>query len=123
MRNSSFKLTAGNVTGIALLSSSKNFNTALTAASLLSTGNFASEFALVNGIAPARRDLLAVKQTDAYSPIFYSSALYARSYLDPSPVDTNNIFSDMVEGVLSNNTNAQGAISDADSKMSLLLAR
>lgn len=121
IRGASSKLTGAHVTGIALLSSSKNFNTAFTAASLMATGNFASKFAIATGTAPARRDLLANKPLDAYSPIFYDSALYARSWPDPSVVDTNNIFRNMIEGVLSNSMTVENAISDASNKIDLLL--
>ncbi len=123
IKNASFKLTGAQVTGIALLSSSKNFNTAFTAASLMATGDFASKFSIALGIAPARRDLLKIKPADAYSPIFYDSALYARSWLDPSSKDTDNIFRNMIDGVLSNNMTVESAISDADSKLELLLTR
>lgn len=123
IRTANTKLTGAHVTGIALLSSSKNFNTAFTAASLLATGDFASKFASALGVAPARRDLLAVKPKDAYSPIFYNSALYARSWLDPSPKDTDDIFRRMVDAVLSNTMTAGDAIRDASAKLSLLLAK
>jgi len=123
IRNASFKVTASRVTGIAILSASKNFNTAFTAASLMSTGDFASKFAMVTGVAPARRDLLQVKPTDAYLPIFYSSALYGKSWLDPSPKDTDDIFRRMIDGVLSNSLSPEDAISDASSKLNLLLLR
>jgi multiple sugar transport system substrate-binding protein len=121
IKNASFKLTESHVTGLAISSFSKNFNTAFTAASLMATGDFAAKIALVTGVAPARRDLLAIKPTDAYSPIFYSSALYAKSWLDPSPNDTNNIFSGMINNVLSGNLSVGDAIKDANSKMNLLL--
>lgn len=123
IKNADFKLTSAHVTGIAISAFSKNFNTAFTAASLLATSDFASKFASTLGIAPARRDLLAVKQTDAYLPTFYSSALYARSWLDPSPEDTDNIFRNMVDKVLSNNMTVEDAITDASAKLGLLLAR
>ena len=123
IKNANFKLTGARVTGIAILSSSKNFNTAFTAAGLLSGGDFASKFAIAEGVAPARRDLLKIKPTDAYSPIFYDSALYARSWLDPSPNGTDNIFRNMVDGVLSNNVTVENAISDANSKLGLLLLK
>lgn len=123
IKNASFKSTGARVTGLAISSSSKNLNTAFTAASLMATGDFASRFTLATGEAPARRDLLATKPEDAYSPIFYSSALYAKSWFDPSPKDTDNIFSSMVNAVLSNNMSAGDAIKDANSKMSLLLLK
>jgi ABC-type glycerol-3-phosphate transport system substrate-binding protein len=123
IKNGTFKATGGRVTGLAISSFSKNFNTALTAASLMATGSFASSFAKALGVAPARRDLLAIKPADAFSPYFYSSALYAKSWLDPSPNDTDNIFSGMINAVLSNNMSVTDAIKDASSKMSLLLIK
>lgn len=123
IRNSNFKLTGAHVTGIALLSSSKNFNAAFTAASLMATGDFAYEFAIATGVAPARRDLLNKKPADSFSPIFYDSALYGKSWIDPSSKDTNNIFRNMIDGVLSNRMAAESAISDSSNKLDLLLLR
>jgi ABC-type glycerol-3-phosphate transport system substrate-binding protein len=122
IKNSSFKLTGARVTGLAISSFSKNFNTAFTAANLLSTGDFASAVAAATGTVPARKSLLvSARPTDAFTPYFYSSALFARSWLDPSTSDTDNIFSGMVNTVLSGNMSAGDAIKDANSKMSLLL--
>lgn len=121
IKGANFKSTGARVTGIALLSSSKNFNTAFTAANLLATSNFATQLALAQNVTPARRDLLQTKPTDAYTPVFYNSALYARSWLDPSSRDTDNIFRSMIDGVLSNSFNPADAIADANSKMNLLL--
>ncbi|OGI64804.1 hypothetical protein A3H53_00985 [Candidatus Nomurabacteria bacterium RIFCSPLOWO2_02_FULL_40_10] len=122
-KNTNFKLTTSRVMGVAILSSSKNFTTAFTVARLLSERDFASKFADREGVAPARRDLLKNKPSNAYSPIFYDSALYAKSWLDPSPKDTDNIFRNMIDGVLSNNMNISSAISDANNKMGLLFGR
>lgn len=123
MRNANFKLTNAHVLGLALLSSSKNFSTAFTAASLLANGDFVSKFAAALGVAPARRDLLKTKPADAFSPTFYDSALYGRSWLDPSPKDTDNIFRQMVDRVLSNSLSSTAAVAEASSKLSLLLLR
>ena len=123
IKNASFKLTSARVTGIAVSAFSKNLNTAFTAASLMATGDFAAKFANVLSVPPARRDLLAIKKTDAFSPIFYNSALYAKSWLDPSPKDTDNIFRNMVENVLSSNLTADNAVKDASDKLYLLLVK
>ena len=121
IKDANFKLTGARVAGLAISSFSKNFNTAFTAASLMATGDFAHKFAIATGVAPARRDLLNIKPADSYSPIFYRSALYAKSWPDPSPKDTDNIFSAMVGAVLSNTLSVSDAVADANSKMSLLL--
>ncbi|MBI3888814.1 extracellular solute-binding protein [Candidatus Nomurabacteria bacterium] len=123
MKNANFKLTSARVTGLAISAFSKNINTAFVAASRMATSDFAAKFALATGVAPARRDLLAIKPTDAYSPIFYSSALYAKSWVDPSSKDTDNIFSGMINNVLSNNMSVGDSIKDASAKMSLLFSR
>ena len=123
IKNSSFKLTSGRVTGLAVSNFSKNLQTSLTAASLLATSDFASKLAEAMQVPPARRDLLVKKPTDSFSPSFFSSALYARSWLDPSSSDSDNIFKVMVEGVLSNSFSAQDAITDAGAKLNLLLLK
>jgi ABC-type glycerol-3-phosphate transport system substrate-binding protein len=123
VKGASTKLTYAHVTGIAISSASKNFTTAFTAASFLATGDFAGKLATISGEVPVRRDLLAVKQTDAYTPIFYSSALYGSSWLDPSTTDTDNIFQNMVESVLSNNMTVDEAVRDASGKLDLLFAK
>ncbi|OGI82228.1 hypothetical protein A3E95_01755 [Candidatus Nomurabacteria bacterium RIFCSPHIGHO2_12_FULL_44_22b] len=123
LRGAAFKLTSANVTGIAISSFSKNLNTALIAASEMTAGEFARKFATALGVAPARRDLLVQVPNDPFSPTFYSSALFAKSWLDPSPKDTDNIFRTIVEGVLSSNLTADNAIKDASAKLGLLLIR
>ena len=89
----------------------------------MATGDFAGTYAKAINAVPARRDLLAIKQTDAYSPIFYASALFGKSWLDPSTVNTDNIFQSMVEGVLSGNLTVSEAIQNASAKLDLLLAK
>ncbi len=123
IRNSNFKLTSAHVMGIAISSFSKNFNTAFTAAGLMANSDFTSKLTASLGIAPARRDLLKTMPTDAYLPTFYSSAFFARSWLDPSPKDTDNIFRGMVEKVLSNSMSVTEAINDASAKLGLLLVK
>ncbi|MDP2593238.1 MAG: extracellular solute-binding protein [bacterium] len=123
IKDSKFKLTGARVTGLAISSASKNFNTAFTAASLLATSNFAYKFAVSQNLAPARRDLLALKLEDSYSPIFYDSALYAKGWLDPSPKDTDSIWAGMINAVLSNSMTVNDAIKDASAKLQILLFR
>ena len=123
IRDAGFKLTGAEVTGIAVLSSSKNFNTSILAANLMASSDFAAKFATILGMAPARRDLLAVKPSDAFTPIFYNSALYAKNWLDPSPKDTDDIFRKMIDAVLSNSMAPLDAIRDGSGKLQLLLSK
>lgn len=121
IKNAGTKATFGKTQGIAVSAFSKNQAAAFAVAGLLASGDFAKQFSDALLVAPARRDLLASKPTDAYFPIFYSSALFARSWLDPSSADTDTIFSNMVDNVLSNNLSPNDAVKDASAKLGLLL--
>jgi len=123
IKNANFKLTSARVIGLAISSFSKNFNTAFLAANLMATGDFTFQFIKALNVAPARLNLLKEVPANVFSPTFYASALYARSWLDPSPTDTDQIFRGMVEKVLSNEMSANGAVGDADSKLRLLLIK
>ncbi len=121
IKGSNFKVTGARVTGLAVSAFSQNQNTAFLVASALSSGNFAVRISEALGVAPARRDLLKVKPDDAYTPTFYASALYSRSWLDPSPKDTDDIFRRMIDGVISGGMRPADAVADASAKMSILL--
>jgi ABC-type glycerol-3-phosphate transport system substrate-binding protein len=124
IRNSNFKSTGARVRGIAISAFSKNFNSAFSTAGLMANGDFSAKLAKALGVAPVRRDLINIAQTDSsYLPTFYNSALYARSWLDPSPEDSNDIFRGMIEKVLSSSMTTMQAITDASAKLGLLLIK
>lgn len=121
IKNSNFKVTRAKVLGLAISSFSKKSDLAFNVATLLASENFALRLAESKGAPPARRDLLNIRPIDSYGPVFYSSALYGKSWLDPDPIGSNNIFKNMVEKVLSNNMTAEEAILDANGKLTSLL--
>lgn len=123
IKNSSTKATRGRVAGIAVSSFSKNFTTAYATASLLASGDFAKDYSEMMGLAPARRSLLAQKQTGVNPPLFYTEALVAKSWMDPSPKDTNDIFRLMIESTLSNSVKPRDAVLRAGDRLNSLLLR
>lgn len=123
IKGSSVKATYAKVNGIAVSNSTKNFEVAFLAAKDLAMGQFAEDYANVMGVAPARRDLLSKRKNDIFSLTIYSSALFAKSWLDPSPEDTYDVFRKMIENIISNNLDTSEAISDAHGKMNLLLIK
>ena len=123
IKGSKTEVTDARVTGLAISRFSKNFNTAVTAASLLASSDFALKFAAAENLAPARRDYLALKPEDAFSPIFYDSALIAKAWIDPSPKDTDSIWAGMINSVLSNAMSVDNAVKDASAKLRLLLLK
>lgn len=123
LRGSNFKLTGAEVLGVAVVASSKNFNTALTAAGLLATEDFALTLSEALSVVPARRNLLASKPTDAYYSTFYDSALFSRSWRDPADKETDDIFRRMIDSVLTNNLSVRDALNEATNRLNLLLIK
>jgi ABC-type glycerol-3-phosphate transport system substrate-binding protein len=122
-KNINDKTTIARVTGIAVSAFTKNQSAAISAAGQLATGDFSQKVANALFIAPARRDLLTARPTDQYMPIVYNSALFARSWVDPSPRDTDVIFRGMIENTVSGLMTASNAVNDAGSKINLLFNR
>lgn len=122
IKNSNNKATRAKVLGVAVSSFSQNTTAAYTVATLLATGSdFADNFAKALSTPPARRDLLAQRPQDSYGPVLYSSALYGKSWLDPNPSGSNEVFRNMVDSVLSNSLTPESALRDASGKLNLLL--
>lgn len=119
IRDNNLKTTHGKVTGIAIASNSKNKNLASLALSNLISGSFTEKLSYALAIPPARKDLLAKKGLDSYTPVFYSSALSARSFIDAK--DSHIVFRNMIEEVLSNGFKVEDAINNLSNRFNLLL--
>lgn len=114
-------VTYGKVHGIAVMKKGKNVNGGYVFAKLFSAKTHADAFIQAAGMAPMRRDLLAVPQSDAYLATLYSSALRARSWIDPQPIKTDAIFSRMIDTVLSGKTDVETAVSQAQLELFTLI--
>jgi len=122
-RDLNTKVTAGRVTGITMSRFSQGKAAVPAALFALTSSNIAFQYSKSSLIPPARRALLSKTQTGLYNPVFYSSALFAQSWLDPSRANTDRIFKDMIEQVLSNNISSNISISMANSRINILLSR
>lgn len=113
-------ITFGNVRGVAITRGTKNVQAALSVAGELVKSKNAAPLSAYLALPPARRDLLSGKPSDATLPVFYDSALQARSWLDPSPEETRVIFTDMIDSVTSGRTRSYQAISEANRRLDAL---
>lgn len=123
MKNSNFKVTKARVTGIAISAFARDKELALAVANQMAGGDFLRDLARATSTAPARRDLLATQLADEYMPSVFKSALFAKTWFDPSPADTDNVFRKMIDDVLSNVSTTENAIQRADGQIDLLLNR
>lgn len=115
------KTTYARVTGLSMSAFAKNKSAATDAMNSLAMGDFSLKISNVQYLPPARRDLLAQRGTDTFTPVFYSSALFAKSWLDPSAIDSDNVFRAMIDEILSNQRSPESALTGANNRLNLLL--
>jgi ABC-type glycerol-3-phosphate transport system substrate-binding protein len=106
--------------GLALLKSSPNKNGSFTVLQTLGAADRSQVLADALNMAPAHRSTLTAGSNDRYGRISYQSSIVARGWLSPSPTQTNEIFGQMVEDVLSNRARPSESANDAVSRLSEL---
>lgn len=95
------RVTYGKIHAFALAKSVKDPNATFSILSLLTSKDALKTWGNISGLPPVRRDLLAENPTDPYLAIFYDAALTSRTWVDPDPIATGNIFQSMIESVIS----------------------
>ncbi|PCI20187.1 hypothetical protein COB64_02655 [Candidatus Wolfebacteria bacterium] len=117
------RTTIGRMSGIAVSKSTTNLTTAFITAGLMAQPQFSLQLSTALALPPARRDLLSQAASGPYMPIFNASALQSRSWLDPSPEVTDQIFSDMVDDIVSGRETVGAAITRASDELDIVLRR
>ena len=107
------------VYALAVSRASRNPSGALTAASIMADTSFARALSTALGMPSARRDVLSERGQDE-NVLFESQAIIARSWIDPNPEKTADIFRAMIESVTSGAARYGEAISRADQQMAQL---
>ncbi|MBP6908361.1 MAG: extracellular solute-binding protein [Candidatus Pacebacteria bacterium] len=114
--------TYGEIYAIAINKKSANLSTAFTVAGLMTTGEFAKNIASALSLPPASRALLADKPANSpYLFSFFESALTVRTWVDPDPIRSGPIFSELISNVVSNAMQASEALIKANGQMDLLV--
>ncbi len=123
---SAVKSTMGHFYAIGVTNASTNKSSAILVASLFSGKDFLGDFHTKNltsfTVPPVRIDLLEKKSTDPYLTIFYDAALVAKTWIDPSPVETENIFRDMITDISSGTLDVSQAVGKANDRLAQLAA-
>lgn len=99
----------------------KNTQGAYQAAMMLasSAGQIAAQ---VTGLAPANlNDLAQVPSTDPIATVSYASALYSKGWMSPVSTATDQVFSGMIESVISGRSSLETALSTAERSLGALL--
>ena len=122
-RNTSANHTYGAIYALSVNKSSKNLSAAFGAAGLISAGDSAKNIALALSLPPASRSLLAVRpDTNPYMLTFFNSAIFARTWLDPSSTASDKVFAELVQNILSNKLSIADALAKAQSQLDILIS-
>ncbi len=105
--------------GFAIPRASGNVSGAYAAAQRITGAKYANELTTALTMAPVRRDLVAAGANDPLRSISLQAALIARGWLDPNPTDSDSIFMQMVEDVVSNRARVGVAVTDAINRLVL----
>src|SRR3989344_106314 len=119
-KNINTKITFGRMNALAIAKTSPNINTSFIVANLLTKKDFIENLSKGLSLPPVRRDLLFVKPKNPYTSIFYDSALISRSWFDPSPKETSEIFEKMVDDIISGRLSIKESVSKAHNGIELI---
>lgn len=120
-RGGGAKITYGRMESLAVVKNSKNIAGAYAAIVSLAGAPTDALFANELGVAPARRDLLALLPADPDQSLFYSSALQAQGWLDPNAMQTSTIFGTMINSITGGTEHLETALNEANLKLQALL--
>lgn len=109
----------GRFYGMGILAASQNQSGAYRAALVLSAAAPTLTLSESLGLAPAHRVSLAQPQTDPLRQTIFSESLSARGWLDPDPEDSDEVFRQMVEDVVSGRSSVGSATSDTIRRLEL----
>ena len=114
------RLTFGRFTGLAISVQSQKTAFAWQAVQILTGSAYAGRFASLAQASPVRRDLLTIGDSDPRRAVIIKSGLIASAWLDPNPVATKKIFSDMISSIMTGLADSGQAINTAASELSNL---
>lgn len=116
-RGTNIKRTYGNIYAIAVNKKSTNLTAAFGVAGILSTGDTAKNLAVALSLPPASKTLLATKPADPYLFTFFNSAIVSRTWLDPDSTQSDAIFGELIQNVLSSKLSMGDAIGKAQGQL------
>jgi len=111
--------TYGNFYGFAIPRAATNAQGAFAAANTITTAKYVDDLTRQLNLAPVRRDLVSLGDSSPYRSAMLGGALIARGWLDPDPSASTDIFTLMVEDVVSNRTRISSAVGDAINRLVL----
>lgn len=121
--NSVRDVVMGNFSALSVLNASGNKATAVQVAYVLTGAAFAKAFSEQVALPPVRNDLLRQLPNSPAAAVFYKSAIITRSWLDPAPASTGDIFRTLSDDTRSGKLDAGQAILRANNQLEQLMTK
>jgi len=122
VKDTNSKRTYGEIYAVVINNKSTNFSGAFSVANLMVGGDNVKNISINLSLPPVSRSLLAQKPANnPYLYTFFNSALISRSWIDPNKKETDLIFREMIENILSNKLKSHEAINKAQGQLDLLI--
>ncbi|MEN9649638.1 MAG: hypothetical protein RL094_605 [Candidatus Parcubacteria bacterium] len=119
--NESPKVTYGSLMGLAIVRNSPKVADALTIISIFTQSKNLQAWSDISGLPPVRRDLLVEKPRESYKSVFNEAALQSKTWFDPDPVASNQVFQDMIESITTGRGKTTDAVATAKQQLDNLL--
>lgn len=113
--------TFGRMVALAIPRNSANVAGAFQVAVRLTDAASQTALSKVVNLPPVRRDLLAVRPSEAFMSVFYDGAVQAKAWLSPEGVVIGPIFREMVESVTGGRANVSQAVYKAAEQLNTAL--
>jgi len=115
------KVNFGRMNAFGIVANSQNQSTALFAITLLTGPELQQKLSSLTYLPSVRRDIIGRGTVDPYMSIFNNGALTSRGWIDLNPQNSNIIFQNMVESVISGRKTVFDAIRGASRELSASL--
>lgn len=113
-------VTFGSMYSLAITKSSQNMASAFNVVKIMTDDESLTSLSNLSNLPPVSRNLLSKETNNPYLEIFYNSALLSKAWLDPNNSETNLIFSEMVESIISGRNTIKNAIQNASAEINEL---
>jgi ABC-type glycerol-3-phosphate transport system substrate-binding protein len=113
--------TFGKMKALVLAKNSQNLASAFNVINIMTADDSFVKLVELTNLPPVSRNLLSQRPTNPYMEVFYKSALLSQAWLDPNPQETDLIFKEMVESIVSGKERVSFAVDRAGDEIRELL--
>jgi len=113
--------TFGKMKALVLAKNSQNLASAFNVINIMTTDDSLARLVELTNLPPVSRNLLSQRPINPYMEVFYKSALLSQAWLDPNPQETDLIFKDMIESIVSGKERVSFAVDRASDEIRELL--